>query len=55
MALTEKLRKQASHRGHDSLSDLWARKQAEVEQEAEVIRRAIERGEREVADIEADA
>jgi two-component system chemotaxis response regulator CheB len=28
VALTEKLRKQASHWGHNRISDLWARKQA---------------------------
>src|SRR5262249_27600238 len=45
VALTERLREQASERGHNQTTDLWARKKAEVEQEAEVIRKAIERAE----------
>jgi two-component system, chemotaxis family, protein-glutamate methylesterase/glutaminase len=46
-ALTEKLQKQASQRGYNRMTDLWARKKkAEVEQEAEVIRKAIQRADR---------
>jgi two-component system chemotaxis response regulator CheB len=45
VALTEKLRKQASERGQNKTTDLWARKKAEIEQEAEVVRKAIQRAE----------
>jgi hypothetical protein len=40
VALTEKLRNQAGQRGHNQTADLWARKKAEVEQEAEIVRKA---------------
>jgi hypothetical protein len=46
---TDKLRKQASLRGHNQASELWARKKSEIEQEAEVIRQAIMRAVRTVA------
>lgn len=46
MALTEKLRNQAGQRGHKQTADLWARKKAEVEQEAEIVRKAILRADR---------
>jgi two-component system chemotaxis response regulator CheB len=46
VALTEKLRKQASERGQNKTTDLWARKKAEIEQEADVIRKAIQRADR---------
>ena len=45
-ALTEKLRNQAGQRGHNQTADLWARKKAEVEQEAEIVRKAILRADR---------
>ena len=51
VALTERLRKQASERGHKQTTDLWARKKAEIKQEAEVIRKAIERVERKAARV----
>jgi len=43
VALAEKLRKQASERGQNQLTDTWARKKEEFEGEAEVIRAAIKR------------
>ena len=46
VALTDKLRKQASQRGYNRMTDLWTRKKAEVEEEAEVIGKAILRAER---------
>jgi two-component system, chemotaxis family, protein-glutamate methylesterase/glutaminase len=46
VALTEKLRNQAGQRGDKQTADLWARKKAEVEQEAEIVRKAILRADR---------
>lgn len=46
VAPTEKLRNQAGQRGHKQTADLWARKKAEVEQEAEIVRKAILRADR---------
>lgn len=43
VALAEKLRKQASERGQNQLTDTWARKKEDYEGEAEVIRSAIKR------------
>jgi hypothetical protein len=41
IALTEKLRWQASARGHNQSADIWARRIAEVEKEAGSLRKAI--------------
>lgn len=43
VALTEKLRRQASERGHHQSADTWASKKTEYEAEADVIRTAIRR------------
>lgn len=42
-ALAEKLRKQASEWGLNQVTDTWARRKEEFEQEADVIRQAIRR------------
>jgi len=42
-ALTERLRTQASNRGHNHSADMWARKIEEIEKEAEVLRKTITR------------
>src|SRR5262245_28026943 len=41
IALTEKLRWQASERGHNQSADLWARRIAEMERETDSLRKAI--------------
>jgi two-component system chemotaxis response regulator CheB len=43
IALTEKLRWQASERGHNQSADTWARKIEEIEKEADALRKAITR------------
>jgi two-component system chemotaxis response regulator CheB len=42
-ALTERLRKQASERGHDQSAGIWAHKIEEIEKETEVLRKTITR------------
>jgi two-component system chemotaxis response regulator CheB len=41
IALTEKLRKQASERGHNHSADVWSRKIEEIEKETDVLRETI--------------
>jgi two-component system chemotaxis response regulator CheB len=41
VALTEKLRKQASERGHNHSADVWSRKIEEIEKETDVLRETI--------------
>jgi two-component system, chemotaxis family, protein-glutamate methylesterase/glutaminase len=43
IALTQRLRKQASERGHNQSADIWTRKIEETEQETEALRKAITR------------
>ena len=43
IALTEKLRKQASDRGHNKSADDWIRKIEEIEKETDVLRKTIAR------------
>jgi two-component system chemotaxis response regulator CheB len=43
VALAERLRKQASQRGENRVTELWAERKAEYEMEADVIRTAIKR------------
>jgi len=43
IALTEKLRKQASERGHNQSAGIWAHKIEEIEKETEVLRKTITR------------
>jgi len=41
IAMTERLRKQASDRGHNQSADIWMRRIEEIETEAEALRKAI--------------
>jgi two-component system chemotaxis response regulator CheB len=43
VALTHRLRKQASERGHNHSANIWTRKIEEIEKETDVIRKAITR------------
>jgi two-component system chemotaxis response regulator CheB len=43
IALTERLRKQASERGHNRSADVWSRKIEEIEKETDVLRKTITR------------
>ena len=51
--LVEKLYNQAAAQGHDQIAQHWARKKAESEEEAEVIRQAISRADEIAAVMEA--
>ena len=41
IALTERLRKQASDRGHNKSADLWTRRVEEIQKEADALRKVI--------------
>jgi two-component system, chemotaxis family, protein-glutamate methylesterase/glutaminase len=43
IALTERLRKQASERGHNQSADIWTRRIEEIEKETDALRKAINR------------
>lgn len=43
IALTQRLRKQASERGHNQSADIWTRRIEEIEKETDVLRKAITR------------